>query len=131
MPVENTTPAEPKATVPQAEAAGFLDDIKIVDEGAAPPTDPKIEWFEDELFPRFDVLGAALTAAATSMTVTNYKYFRKDDYVKVNKKEIVCVTATPTSTTVAIARAKGEESAVAAGNGTQLHILSNVPNICA
>ena len=65
------------------------------------------------------------------MTVTNYKYFRKDDYVKVNKKEIVCVTATPTSTTVAIARAKGEESAVAAGNGTQLHILSNVPNICA
>ena len=88
-------------------------------------TDPKIEWFEDELLPRFDVLGASLTAAATEMTVTNYKYFRKDDYVRVNKKEVIRVTTTPTSTTVAIARAKGEESAVSAGNGTQLHILSN------
>src|SRR3990167_1874925 len=47
MLLKDTTPAEPKATVPQAEVAGFLDDIKIVDEGAAPPTalemDPPIE----------------------------------------------------------------------------------------
>ena len=47
MLVENATPAEPKAPAPQAEVAGFLDDIKIVDEGAAPPTalemDPPIE----------------------------------------------------------------------------------------
>ena len=48
-------------------------------------TDPKFEWFEDQLLPRFDTLGADLTAAATTMTVTNYKFFRKGDLVRVNK----------------------------------------------
>lgn len=87
--------------------------------------DPKIEWFEDELLPRFDVLGAALTAAASTMTVTNYKYFRIGDLVMVNRAEIVYVSATPSSTTVSITRAFGETSAAAASNGDQLMILSN------
>ena len=88
-------------------------------------TDPKFEWFEDELLPRFDTLGGSLTAGASTMTVTNYKYFRKGDLVKVNKKEIVRVTATPTSTTVSISRAFGEQTALSASSGDQLHILSN------
>lgn len=89
-------------------------------------TDPKIEWFEDQLLPRFDVLGAAITdPAALSMTVTNYKYFRKGDLVRINKSEIVRVTTTPTSTTVAIKRGVGEAAAATASNGAQLHILSN------
>lgn len=88
-------------------------------------TDPKIEWFEDELLPRFDVLGGSLTAVATTMTVTNYKYFRAGDLVRVNKKEIVRVSTTPTTTTVTISRAAGETAAQAASQNDQLHILSN------
>ena len=90
-----------------------------------PATDPKFEWFEDELLPRFDTLGGSLTAGASSMTVTNYKFFRKGDLVRVNKGEIVRVTATPTSTTVSISRAFGETAAASASSGNQLHILSN------
>lgn len=88
-------------------------------------TDPKIEWFEDELLPRFDVLAGALGAGDATMTVTNYKFFRKGDLVRVNKDEIVLVTATPSNATVAISRGRGEVAAKAAANGTQLHILSN------
>lgn len=88
-------------------------------------TDPKIEWFEDQLLPRFDVLAGALAAGDVTMTVTNYKYFRKGDLVRVNKNEIVRVTTTPVAAAVAIKRGVGEVAAVAAANGDQLHILSN------
>ena len=87
----------------------------------------KYEWFEDTLLPRFDVLGAtALTAAATTMIVTNYAYFRKGDLVRVNKGELVFVSATPTTTSVTIRRAYGTTAAAAAAAGVQLHILANL-----
>lgn len=88
-------------------------------------TDAKIEWFEDELLPRFDVLGGDLGASASSMTVTNYKYFRSGDLVRVNKAEIIKVTATPSSVSVDIARSAGSTSAQSASSGDQLHLLSN------
>lgn len=87
----------------------------------------KYEWFEDTLLPRFDVLGAtALTAGAATMVVTNFAYFRKGDLVRVNKGELVFVTATPTTTTVAIRRAYGTTAATSAAAGSQLHILANL-----
>jgi hypothetical protein len=88
-------------------------------------TDPKIEWYEDELLPRFDKLGAALTAGATTMTVGNYKAYRKGDLVRVNDAEIVYVTATPANANVSITRAAGETAARAADQNARLHILSN------
>lgn|SRR3990167_129489 len=87
--------------------------------------DPKIEWFEDELLPRFDKLDAALTSSATTMTVVNYKYFRAGDIVRVNKGELVRVDTTPTTVTVTIVRAAGETSAAAGSSGDQLHIIGN------
>ena len=89
-------------------------------------TDPKFEWFEDELLPRFDILGAAVTVADATITVTNYKYFRAGDIVRVNKDELLRVTTTPTSTTVAIETLAGAASAAtAAAKGSQLHIIGN------
>lgn len=94
--------------------------------GQSESTDnPKFEWFEDELLPRFDKLGGSLTAGASTMTVTNYKYFRKGDLVRVNDAEIVYVSATPSSTTVSITRAFGETSAAAGSNLDRLHIIGN------
>lgn len=84
----------------------------------------KYEWFEDTLLPRFDVLGGDLAAGAVSMTVTNYKYFRKGDLVRVNQSEIVFVSATPTDTTVTIRRAYGGTDSIAT-SGDQLHIMGN------
>lgn len=87
-------------------------------------TDPKIEWFEDEALPRFDTLGASLSSGASTMTVNNFTRFRKDDLVLVNHLEVVLVTTTPTTTSVAIDRAFGDQSAVSASSGQQLRILS-------
>jgi len=89
-------------------------------------TDPKFEWIEDELLPRFDTLGADLTAAATTMTVVNYSYFRAGDIVRVNKNELVKVSTTPSSTSVSISRAFGTTAATTASSGEQLHIIGNV-----
>ena len=87
----------------------------------------KYEWFEDTLLPRFDVLGATpLAAGDVTMIVTSYKYFRKGDLVRVNQNELVFVTATPSTTTVAIRRAYGTTPAAAAAAGSQLHILANL-----
>jgi len=89
-------------------------------------TDPKFEWFEDELLPRFDVLSAAVVVADAHIHVTNYKYFRAGDIVRVNKDEILRVTTTPTTTEVATETLAGVASAAkAAANGTQLHIIGN------
>jgi len=86
--------------------------------------DPKFEWFEDELNPRFDTLDGAIDDSQVTMDVDNFAYFRKGDLVKVNNAEIVRVTATPTTATVAIKRAVGETAGVAASDADRLHILS-------
>jgi hypothetical protein len=83
----------------------------------------KVEMIEDELPAMFDVLGGDLTSGASTMTVTNYAYFVKNMLVRVNKAEIVRVTATPTTTSVSISRAVGETSAAAATNGDSLEII--------
>ena len=88
-------------------------------------TDPKIEWFEDQLLPRFSTLTATLATGDATMTVNDPTYFRKGDIVRVNKSENVLVTATPTANPVSITRAFGEVAAAAAAVGNQLHILSN------
>ena len=90
-----------------------------------PSGNTKVEWIEDTLPAQFDVLGANLTAGATTMVVTNYDYFCAGMLVQINRKEIVRVTATPTTTTVAIARAVGEESAAAATQNDQLFIIGD------
>lgn len=102
-------------TVIMTKAAGRL----------VPSGNKKVEWLEDSLPAQFAVLSSALTAAATSMVVTNYSYFAKNMLVQINKKEIVRVTATPTTTTVAISRAVGEEAAAAASAGDQLFIIGD------
>lgn len=90
-------------------------------------TDPKIEWFEDQLLPRFDALTADCAANATTMTVSNPSYFRAGDIVRIAKNELVRVTTTPAAgaTTVAITRGVGEVAATAAVTGDQVHIIGN------
>ena len=93
--------------------------------GAETATDTKVEWFEDQLLPDFDVLAGTLAAGDATMTVTNYKYYRKGDLVRINDNEIVRVSATPTTTAVSISRAYGTIAAAAAATGSRLFILSS------
>ena len=86
---------------------------------------PKIEWFEDELNPRFDKLNASLSSGAATMTVTNFAYFRKGDLVKVNNAEGVRVPTTPTAAAGSIDRSVGSTCPVPASNQDALHLLGN------
>ena len=88
-------------------------------------TDPKIEWFEDELNPRHVALSASLTAAATTMSVDNPTYLRAGDLLKAPSGEVIRVGTTPTANPVTIVRAVGETSGVAASSGDSLFIFSN------
>ncbi len=83
-----------------------------------------VEWYEDQLLPDFDTLGAALGAADATMTVTNFAFYVYGDLVKVNDNEIVRVSATPTTVAVAIQRGYGN-AALAAPNGARLFITGN------
>lgn len=85
----------------------------------------KIEWFEDQLLPDFDVLSVAVAAVDVTMTVTNYAYFRQNDLVRINDYEVVRVTATPTTNVVAIKRAYSDIPATAAPVGARLWITSD------
>ncbi len=93
--------------------------------GAGVATDTKVEWFEDQLLPDQDVLAAALLVGDVTMTVTNYKYFRAGDMVRINDNEIVRVSATPTTAVVSITRGAGSVAAIAAPNNARLLILSS------
>src|SRR3990167_3323541 len=88
--------------------------------------DPKIEWFELERLPKQDVLNASVASGDTTITVTNYKYFRAGDVIQfVETGEQALVSATPTTTTVTITRAWGEVSAAAVTNATKIRIVGN------
>lgn len=85
----------------------------------------KVEWFEDAPLSRHDSLGAALTAAAVTMTVADYTKFVKNMLVRIESTgEIVRVTATPTTSLVSITRAVGETAAAAAAQGAKLRYVS-------
>jgi len=89
-------------------------------------TDPKFEWFEHDLKPRFDVVKTALsTTDGTTFVVTNYKRFRAGDVIMVNKKERMRVTTTPSSTSVTVQRGYGSTAAATAAVGDQIKILYN------
>lgn len=88
--------------------------------------DPKPEWFEDQSLPVQDILGGAVSAGASTITVTNYKYFRAGDILLfLQTGEQVLVTATPSSTTVSVTRAWGEVSAAAVDTATKIKIIGS------
>ena len=93
--------------------------------GAESCHNTKIEWFEDQLKPDFDVLALPIAVGDVTMTVTNYAYFRQNDLVRINDYEVVRVQATPTSTLVSIKRAYSDIPATAQPTGSRLWITSD------
>lgn len=86
---------------------------------------PKFEWIENDELPREDKLGGSLTAGATTMTVQNFAYFRKNDVVLINGKEQVLVGTTPTTNSVTITRGYGTTAGTAASANDILQILGD------
>jgi hypothetical protein len=88
----------------------------------------KVEWLEDELFPRSSTLAAVATSADAALTLPAGEglYFRKNDIVRSQTSgEAMLVTADGSSTSVPVARGIGSIGAASAASGGGLVIIGN------
>lgn len=92
-----------------------------------PTQNPKYDWVEDKLRPRFDRInnGAGYTSGDTVLTVDNGAYFRQHDIVLVPRTgEALRVTAN-TSTTITVVRSVGAPAAAALVDNDELIIIGS------
>jgi hypothetical protein len=88
----------------------------------------KVEWLEDQLFPRLSALSASITAASATMPVTAGEgaYFRVGDVIRIPVSgEAVAVSAAPAADVVGITRSVGSVAAATAASGAELVIIGN------
>jgi len=88
---------------------------------------PKYNWMEDELAPRWDAINysTGYTAGDTSIVVDNGSYFKIGDVIKnASSGEQMLVTGVSTNT-LTVTRGWGSTSATTAANDAVITILSN------
>ena len=93
-----------------------------------PAFSAKVEWLEDQYFPRVSTLAASATSAATTISVATStgSYFIAGDICRiVSTGEAVAVSAAPSTDTVGITRAIGATTAASAASGGDIVILGN------
>lgn len=93
-----------------------------------PAFSSKVEWLEDQLFPRLSALAASATSAAGTISVTSGHgpYFRAGDVIRVaSTGEALAVSAAPSSDTVGVTRSIGSVAAASAASGVELIIIGN------
>jgi hypothetical protein len=87
---------------------------------------PKVEWLEQVLMPRYDVLSASATSAATAIAVTNAAYYRVGDVLRdTTSGEAFEVTGVSASG-IGVNRAIGGVAAASCGSSDEIFIVSNV-----
>ena len=94
---------------------------------SSPAYNSKIEWMEDQLFPRLSSLAVSAATADTTLQVTAGQgvYFRAGDVVRVAiSGEAVKVTSVSTDT-LTVSRAIGSVAAATAQTGSDLVIVGN------
>lgn len=95
--------------------------------GSSPARNTKIEWLEDELFPRLTATSATVTNVATTVPVTTGTgvYVRVNDVIRNQATgEAFRVTAIATDN-LTVVRGLGAVAAAAMGSGDQLLIVGN------
>lgn len=91
-----------------------------------PSISPQIQWLESVSMPRFDVVSASATSAATAIAATNAAYFRVGDGVRVTETgEFLEVTGVSASG-IGVNRAIGGTAAASATSAAGLYIVNNV-----
>ena len=90
---------------------------------------PKFEWLEDAMAPRWDAINAVAGYAdnITDLVVDNSEYFNVGDVVQVPRtKELLLITAIVTATdTLTVRRGYGETAAAAIVDDDPLQIVGN------
>lgn len=107
----------------------FMSFLKIAKRNTQTAHNPKFEWLEDDLLPRWDAINNAAGYAAnvTSIVVDNGSYFTKEDVVKVPRTgEVMLVTAVDSGTnTLTVIRGYGVTAAAAIVDDDPLVIIGN------
>lgn len=111
-------------TLLQPDAAPLTTLTKMIAKKSA--SDPKFQWAEDDLDPRFDVTAATATNVATSLTVTNGSYFAANDLVRITRTgEVVLVTAVAANV-LTIVRGVGQSgTGQAVNNGDEIVVIGS------
>jgi len=106
--------------------AAFLSFLKLAQGKSQSASNPKFEWMEDGLAPRWDVVVGAHTNVVTTINVSNGPYFSANDIVKVPRTgEVFLVTAIATNALTVI-RGYGVTTALALVDTDPLVIIGNV-----
>lgn len=94
---------------------------------SSPAYNTKIEWLEDQLFPRLTTLAASATSAAGTIDVATDTgaYFRANDLIRIGSTgEALLVTAVSTDT-LGVTRSIGSVAAASAASGVDVVIVGN------
>lgn len=87
---------------------------------------PKVEWLEQVLMPRYDVLSASATSAATAIPVTNATYFRVGDVVRDTVTGEAMEVTGVSASAIGCTRAIGSVSAASCASTDEFFIVANV-----
>jgi hypothetical protein len=108
----------------------FMSFLKIAKRNTEAARNPKFEWLEDDLLPRWDAINAAAGYASgiTALVVDNASYFSVNDVVKVPRTgEVMLVTAINAGTqTLTVVRGYGLTAAAALVDNDPLVIIGGV-----
>lgn len=87
----------------------------------------KVEWLEDELFPRLSSLAASATSAETALTVATGEgdFFRAGDVVRIATTGEAIHIDSVASDVLSVDRSVGSVAAASATSGVQLVIIGN------
>ena len=108
--------------------AALLSFLKLAKHKSQTATNPKFEWMEDGLAPRWDAInmGAGAASGVTSLIVANGDYFSVNDIIKVPRTgEVLLVTAVVTNT-LTVVRGYGVTTSAALVDKDPLVIIGNV-----
>jgi hypothetical protein len=122
----------------QPNAEPFMSFLKIAKRNTEVASNPKFEWMEDDLLPRWDAvnmstdpdgagaLTSGQTAAGTLITVDNGSYFSVGDIVKIPRTgEVLLVTAIATND-LTVVRGYGVTAAAVINDNDPVVIIGNV-----
>jgi len=87
---------------------------------------PKVEWLEQVLMPRYDVLSASATSAATAIAVSSASIFRVGDVLRNTATGEAMEVTGVSASGIGVNRAIGSVSASATGATDEIFIVSNV-----
>lgn len=87
---------------------------------------PKVEWLEDSLMPRYDVLSASATSAATAIPATQPTYYRVGDVVRDTVTGEAMEVTGVSASAIGVNRAIGTVAAASCASTDELFIVANI-----